>query len=600
MTPPPNARGSRALTSALSQPERGVPARFLARLPAPRRAGAGGLIALLVLIALGSALALALPRWWSAHQPELVAWTGETEAIQQVGGLVLPLFQRRPVTADLAALPHTDRPPFGVNVFFEQEVEPERLVRSLEMLRAIGVTMVRQQIPWSDIEIPAKGRYVNDYGQHTWEKYDRLIDLTQQYGLTLVARLDFPPDWTRQDNRNTFAPPDRLEDYGDFVAAFAERYRGRVKYLQIWNEPNIYPEWGEGKVDPAGYAQMLRVAATRARAVNPDVVIVAAALAPTLGTPDGRNLSDVEFLQGMYDAGAAPYFDILATQAYGLWTGPGDRRLAADRTNFSRPQIIREIMVRNGDAAKPVWATEMGWNALPDDFPKSATHGRVTRDQQAEYLAQGFERSLNEWPWLGAIFYWHFRMVHAENRDQVHYYFGLADSDFNTYPAYDAYRSVATAPPVMRYGRHQSSDWTIAYSGVWEDVAEPRAELGRYQRSADPAAGLTFTFRGTGLDLIAPTGPDWAPLTVTIDGRPVGGGPISLAEPAGWQTPLPLARHLADGDHRVEVRPAGPGAIGVDAFIVYRSPEVAWLPLLGAVFAVAAGVTLVWTLWRQR
>lgn len=559
------------------------------------------LAAILLAVLLGAVgLALAVPRWWEAHQAELVRWTGETEPVQQAGGLILPLFQRQPLTQDLAALPHTDRPPFGVNVFFEQEVQPERLVLSLEMLRSIGVTMVRQQIPWSDIEIPDKGRYVNDYGQNTWEKYDRLIDLTNHYGLTLVARLDFPPNWTRQDNRNTFAPPDRLEDYGDFVAAFVERYKGRVKYIQIWNEPNIYPEWGERAVDPDGYAKMLQVAATRARAIDPEIVIVSAALAPTLGTPDGRNLGDIEFLEKMYAAGAKPYFDILATQAYGLWTGPGDRRIAESRTNFSRPQLIREVMVLNGDAGKPVWATEMGWDALPEDFPKPATHGRVTRQQQAEYLAQGLERAQDEWPWLGAVFYWHFRMVHAENRDQVHYYFGLADSDFNTYPAYEAYRSVATAPPVMRYGRHESSDWTVAYGGTWEEVADDRAELGRYHRSADAAAGLGFTFRGTGLDLVVPAGPGWAPIRVTIDGRPVGDGAIVLSGRTGWQVPVSLVRGLPDGDHRVEIERAGGGPLGMDAFVVYRSTGDSLIAWLGAAASLAALATLAWTLWRRR
>ena len=60
-------------------------------------------------------------------------------------------------------------------------------------------------------------------------------------------------------------PPDRLDDYGDFVHAFVKRYRGRIQHIQIWNEPNIWPEWGNQEVDPAGYVELLSVAYRRAK-----------------------------------------------------------------------------------------------------------------------------------------------------------------------------------------------------------------------------------------------------------------------------------------------------------------------------------------------
>ncbi len=71
--------------------------------------------------------------------------------------------------------------------------------------------------------------------------------------------------------------------------------------------------------------------AERARAVDPNVVIISGALASTIDLDGisvaGRNFNDLTFLQRMYDAGAAPYFDVLAMQGYGLWSGPTDRRM---------------------------------------------------------------------------------------------------------------------------------------------------------------------------------------------------------------------------------------------------------------------------------
>src|SRR5260370_16273752 len=41
----------------------------------------------------------------------------------------------------------TEAPLVGMNVFLEQDVEPEKRQRSLELLRAAGVSWIRQDLP---------------------------------------------------------------------------------------------------------------------------------------------------------------------------------------------------------------------------------------------------------------------------------------------------------------------------------------------------------------------------------------------------------------------------------------------------------------------
>src|SRR5207237_5798591 len=107
-------------------------------------------------------------------------------------------------------------------------------------------------------------------------------------------------------------------------------------------------------------------------------------------------VSELAFLQAMYDAGAAAYFDIGSVQAYGLRNGPDDRRLGSGDVNFSRPILYREIMVRNGDAAKPVWASEVAWNAPPEDAPGPYIWGNVNPQQEARYTVRAFQRARDE------------------------------------------------------------------------------------------------------------------------------------------------------------------------------------------------------------
>ena len=343
--------------------------------------------------------------------------TGEEALLPQLKGLsdlAAGAMRPRLQTADMAPITHAGVNPLGVNVFLEQEVDPAKREQVVRMAGEAGFHWLRQEFPWEDIEIHGKGDFEdrrNQPARSAWEKYDHIVDLAEQYDLELIVRLSNPPAWSRADGdaRGTFAPPDNLNDYGDFVAAVVERYKGRVHTYQIWNEPNIYPEWGEMPVSPERYTELLKIAATRAREIDPTVTIVSGALASTIDldgvSVPGRNFSDLTYLQRMYDAGAAPYFDVLAMQGYGLWSGPTDRRMNPRVINFSRPRFVRDVMVRNGDAAKSIWISEMNWNAVPDEIADKR-YGQVTPEQQAAYLPMAYDRLQREWPWLGVANTW--------------------------------------------------------------------------------------------------------------------------------------------------------------------------------------------------
>lgn len=360
------------------------------------------------------------------------------------------LVEPRPNTADSSPVsPRVDNP-LGVNTFLEQEVEPEKRARALTLARDAGFHWVRQQFRWEEIEPLAKGVYVDPtHGGSTWEKYDHIVDVTIALGLELIVRLDTAPAWARPNTDHAFTPPDRLAEYGDFVAEVVRRYRGRLRYYQIWNEPNLSFEWGNRPVDPVAFTELLRVAQARAKAVDPTVVILGPALAPT--TSEGPDaLNELIFLQRMYDAGAAPYFDVASVQAYGLRAGPDDRRLGAGDVNFSRPLLFREVMVRNGDDRKPIWISEMGWNVPPGGAPGPYIYGRVTADQQARYTVRAIERARSEWPWVGVMNIWYLKRADERDAQTLLAGFRLLDPDFTPRPVFQAVKDYATAAGLRR------------------------------------------------------------------------------------------------------------------------------------------------------
>ena len=62
-------------------------------------------------------------------------------------------------SATITPISHTDVTPYGVNTFLQQEVEPEKRERQLQMIREAGFGMIRQQFPWEDIEIDGRGDF---------------------------------------------------------------------------------------------------------------------------------------------------------------------------------------------------------------------------------------------------------------------------------------------------------------------------------------------------------------------------------------------------------------------------------------------------------
>ncbi len=507
----------------------------------------------------------------SIHQ-QLADWTGEEDFQYQIKGLgyrALSLTQPAHNTADLAPMKYADVNPFGVNTFLEQEVEESKIRKSLAMARDVGFHWIRQEFPWEDIEIHAKGDFQdrrNPQVVSAWDKYDRIVNLASEYGLEIVARLDHPPAWSRHDGRSRgdFAPPDNFDDYGDFVATVVSRYRGRVRFYQIWNEPNIYPEWGNQPVDAEAYTRLLKIGYSRAKAADPNVVIISAGLAQTI-EEGPQNISDLTFLQQMYNAGARGSFDILAVQDYGLFTGPGDRRVDPERTNFSRPILIREIMVKNGDADKPIWAMEVGWNVAPLDM--EAPYGRVTEQNQARYAVQAYDRAQNEWHWMGAMMYWFLRRVSDIEKDQPFYYFRLIEPNFTPQPVYHAMKDYIASARKVRAGFQSPFHWAIDWLGTWETQPDEHAYFGRY-KIGGLGDSVNFTFRGADLDLVALQNPYGGAVRVQIDKQPPRDIELWRTD-SGVGGRITLARDLDDGDHQVSILVTR-APVAINGFIVQR------------------------------
>jgi polysaccharide biosynthesis protein PslG len=515
-----------------------------------------------------------------------------------------------PPAVSARLIPDTDVNPFGANFFLDREVEDWKRDRTVRMAREAGIVWGKQQFSWEEIE--------KRKNQFEWDKSDQIVAIFEKYSVQLIARLDRPPAWARQDKNIPQSPPDNFNDYGDFVDAFVRRYRGRIHYIQIWNEPNIFPEWGNKPVDPAGYAALLEIAYARAKAADPNIRVVSAPLAITLGegwsaTSDAwRNQNDLEYLSDLYKAGAKDHFDILSANAFGLRASPDDPP-DPNKLNFARVALTRQIMEANNDAYKAVWINEYGWNAAPPDFTNDQLiWGRVTEQQQADYTLRGIIEGRTKWPWLGVVNIWYFRQVGDISPDRADYYFRILDVDFTPRLVYRRLQDVAATIAPAQPGFYQETNPAIEYSGNWQPFISPRVNLGRETVTRQPGARATIRFWGDSIDLIMQRGPTEGRAWITLDGQSVPGLPldtnrnsyVDLAAPNDeYQVRITIAQNLVRGVHKLEVVAGQSGEVALDGFQVRteNSRAFPWEMVggFGVLFGLAVGL-FSWSLLRSR
>jgi polysaccharide biosynthesis protein PslG len=245
-------------------------------------------------------------------------------------------------------------------------------------------------------------------------------------------------------------PPINYQDFGDFCFTLADRFKGRIRAYQVWNEPNLSREWGEQSPSPAEYTELLRVCYIGIKTADPNAIVVSAGLAPT-GTQPPLAMPDTDFLQGMYDAGAADYFDALGLNAPGYKAPPElspeeglNQEWGGYRWNvFRHVEDMREIMVANGDADKQVVILETGW-ILSQELHPSYTWFGVSEAQQAEYLVGAYQFARENWqPWIGPIFAIYISDFDWTPEGNEQYWWSIVLPDGTPRPAYLALKEMS-------------------------------------------------------------------------------------------------------------------------------------------------------------
>ncbi len=407
-----------------------------------------GMLLALVVMGCGATPTLTLP---TAPPPptKVAVAVDEPTAPPNSNPAVTPAKKTPPTETPIPAPPvkslKMNSPEYGAQAFLWWR--PETADRDLGLMKDAGLTWVKQQFAWRDIEGAGKGKFI-------WDNADRAVQLANSKGIDILARMDNAPDWAAPGcfsaDKKQMGPAKNTQDWLDFLSAFVTRYKGRIRAYEIWNEPNLAREWCGKSPSPTEYAALLKMSYEKIKSIDPNAIIVSAGLTPTSAS-NTTAMPDVTFVEALYTAmknNSNGYFDALGVHAPGYKAPPemspddvikdpalSNKEPVTGRVYaFRHVEDVRKIMVARGDTNKQVVITEFGWTR--DTVHPAYSWFAVDEQTQAKYIVGAYAYAKANWaPWIGTMF-----VIYMANpdwtKDNEEYWWSITQPDGTPFGAY--------------------------------------------------------------------------------------------------------------------------------------------------------------------
>lgn len=370
--------------------------------------------------------------------------------------LILFLAACLPPSASTAAAPAGGVPEevipagLGVNIHFTAETTPGELAQ----LAASGVKFIRMDFDWAAIE--------KERGAYDFSAYDRLLDALDRHGLRALLILDYcNPHY--DDNQSPHTDDGRA-GFARWAAAAAARYKGRGVVWEMYNEPNISPQW-RPTVNVQDYIALAAAVGEAVHEADPDAVFVGPAVAGI----------DFEFMEPCFEAGLLEHFDAVAVHPYGQ-QNPEEHE---EDLRALRRMIAHYAPPEKRDM--PILCTEWGYSGIWIGF---------SRERQAKVLPRMWLFNLSHGMPMSVWYNW--RDNGLDPKESEHHFgfvehavVGGPDGPFKTKPAYHAAATFVSQLDGYRFNKRlwtgDARDWVLIFSrgdevklAVWTTADESR------------------------------------------------------------------------------------------------------------------------------
>lgn len=284
--------------------------------------------------------------------------------------------------------------PFGIQA---GTLEDSLVAKAAE----IGVKWTRLGASWPSVE-KTKGIY-------NWDETDKAFETAIRNGITPFITIgggnNLYSEMTTYDDPELAAiygyrpePPvknkDAMAAWLQFVKATIERYRDKIDYWEVWNEPNHRNYWG-AKPDGSEYGKLLAETAKLIRELDPDSKIIGGSMAGI----------DPTFTDDFLSEGCADLIDIISYHNYGAI--PEDRVYASIE--------LWEVINKHNPELE-LWQGECGYpsHSSTRDYRGRAPWGL---NIQAKWLLR---QSFTDIYFCRAKLSNYFKLVHIGGRGEIH------------------------------------------------------------------------------------------------------------------------------------------------------------------------------------
>ena len=182
-----------------------------------------------------------------------------------------------------------------------------------------------------------------------WEIPDRMIRDARNDGIRILSTIR-PGD---ANARTILAPrnEEERENFALFCSRLVERYKNRIKYWELWSEPDS-SKWWSPMPDPASYSKLLKSVYREVKIADRKTLL----LAPACSN------APLPYLEKIYENGAGDFFDILSFHHMAA--------LPLDEIDLRMKLVdLKYLMNRYVDGEKRIWITRMGISEPACDEP---------------------------------------------------------------------------------------------------------------------------------------------------------------------------------------------------------------------------------------
>lgn len=205
-------------------------------------------------------------------------------------------------------------------------------------------------------------------GEYDWSIPDMCIDAMLKNGLEPLYTIYPPFNMPKNSPQELAKDPQR---WANWVRDLTTHFKGKVRYWEIWNEPNAVP--GFSATD---YVTLLKTAYPVIKEVDPTATVLG-----------GCGVYIIpQWTEAVLRAGAGPYMDVLSIHNY-VGTSP-----IAYRNRYQKVRQTQDLLVKYLGHPIPVWNSEGGIHQ------PARIDGRPVTDEQMLQMYGTRANKQDGWP----------------------------------------------------------------------------------------------------------------------------------------------------------------------------------------------------------